>query len=225
MSGIHPITILGNSSIGIFGFSTDSYCLLPLNITEELLIKSRDVLQTSVLQLTVNNSHLLGLYGVGNSHHLLLPDLVTQDEIDQIKSGMPDDVEIHVLNSPITAFGNVIVTNDKQAIVSEEFTSKEQSLIAEMLDVEVTPFSLLNTTIIGSMLFLSRKGLLAHPLISDSTLDWLETYFKVPVDVVTVNRGTPFPRPGIIANKNGVLVGSDTTGPELMRIFEVLLTD
>ena len=43
------------------------------------------------------------------------------------------------------------------------------------------------------------------------------------MDVVTVNRGTPYPRPGLMGNDNGVLVGSDTTGPEIMRIFDVLV--
>jgi translation initiation factor 6 len=81
----------------------------------------------------------------------------------------------------------------------------------------------MNTTIVGSLIYGNQNGILAHPLISDDDLDFIEDFFNTKVDVVTVNRGTPYPRPGLMGNDNGVLVGSDTTGPEIMRIFDVLV--
>ena len=45
---------------------------------------------------------------------------------------------------------------------------------------------------------------------------------KVPADVGTVNRGTRLVGSGSVANSHGVLVGLDTTGPEMARIEESL---
>jgi len=221
---IQSIDLLGNSSIGIFGISTNTYALFPYNIQESKIDTITETLDVPVIQTTLNNSNLLGLFAVGNSNHLLLPRLVGKFEEEEITKELPEDISISLFDSTITALGNVIIATDDRALVSNEFTTSEKNKVADYLDVEVASYELLNSTIIGSMVFGTDKGMLVHPLVSDESLDFLEDYFKVPVDVVTVNRGTPYPRPGIIGNNHGVLVGSDTTGPELMRIYDVLLS-
>lgn len=222
---IQSIDLIGNSSIGIFGFATGSYALFPYNIQSNKQNIIGDTLGVPVIQTTLNNSNLVGLFGVGNSNHLLLPELVGKSEEDMIRQSLPDDVVISLLESTITALGNVIVTTNERALVSSEFSAKEKQILTDCLDVEVASQDILNSTIVGSLIFGNENGMLVHPLVSDEDLDFLEDFFKVPVDVVTVNRGTPYPRPGIVANSHGVLVGSDTTGPELMRIYDVLLNE
>jgi len=220
---IQSLDILGNSSIGIFGFSTKSYSLFPYNIQSHKMDIIQETLQNTVVTTTINNSNLLGLFCVGTSERLMLPHLADQGEIERIKRGLADEIDIIQFESTITALGNVIVIINNKALVSPEFTTVEMNQIGDLLDVEVSSRNILNSSIVGSLMFGNTNGLLVHPLVSDDDLDWIEAYFSVPVDVVTVNRGTPYPRPGIIGNSSGILIGSDTTGPELMRIFEVLL--
>ena len=216
------IDILGNSSIGIFGFSTDKYTLLPYNIKSNLIEAAETILKNDVILSTVANSHLNGLFAVGNSNHLLLPGLVSNEELDHIASKLNSDVTVHVLDSKITALGNTIVASDDVALVHPEFTMEEKKQISEMLDVEVETHDVGISPLIGSLMFRSNKGFLVHPYLEDEEIEWLSSFFKVQGDVVTVNRGLPYPRLGIIANKNGILVGSDTTGPEILRIYEML---
>ncbi len=216
------IDILGNSSIGIFGFSTDKYTLLPYNIKSNLIEAAETILKNDVILSTVANSHLNGLFAVGNSNHLLLPGLVSNEELDHIASKLNSDVTVHVLDSKITALGNTIVASDGVALVHPEFTMEEKKQISEMLDVEVETHDVGISPLIGSLMFRSNKGFLVHPYLEDEEIEWLSSFFKVQGDVVTVNRGLPYPRLGIIANKNGILVGSDTTGPEILRIYEML---
>jgi len=45
---------------------------------------------------------------------------------------------------------------------------------------------------------------------------------NVPADVGTVNHGTRLVGAGTVANSQGVLVGQNTTGPEMARIEESL---
>lgn len=219
---IQSIDLLGNSSIGIFSFATNSYGLFPYLFDDSLSSEIKDILNVPIIHTTLNNSNLLGLFSAGNTNHLLLPGLISEVELEAVKTHLPDKVSVHILDTVNTALGNVIVATEKHALVSPEFNPKEAKQIADMLDVEVISKHILGTSIVGSMIFLTDNGLLAHPLIDDDELDWLEDYFSLPVDVVTVNRGTPYPKPGIVGNRFGLLVGSDTTGPELMRIFEVL---
>ena len=216
------IDILGNSSIGIFGFSTDNYTLLPYNIKPNLIETAESILKNVVILSTVANSHLNGLFAVGNSNHLLLPGLVSNEEIEHITSKLNSDVTVHVLDSKITALGNSIVVSDDVALVHPEFTREERKEISDSLDVEVETHNVGISQLVGSLLFRSNKGFLVHPYLEDEEIEWLSSFFKVQGDVVTVNRGLPYPRLGIIANKNGILVGSDTTGPEILRIYEIL---
>ncbi len=216
------IDILGNSSIGIFGFSTDNYTLLPYNIKSNLIETAEVILKNDVILSTVANSHLIGLFAVGNSNHLLLPGLVSNEEFEHITSKLNSDVTVHVLDSKITALGNSIVASDDVALVHPEFTMEEKKQISDFLDVEVETHNVGISQLVGSLMFRSNKGFLVHPYLEDEEIEWLSSFFKVQGDVVTVNRGLPYPRLGIIANKNGILVGSDTTGPEILRIYEML---
>ncbi|MHA2253712.1 MAG: translation initiation factor IF-6 [Candidatus Kariarchaeaceae archaeon] len=219
---LNSIDLLGNSSIGIFGLTTNNYSLFPNNIKKNTLQTIKNTLQVPIVTTTIANSHLVGLFTSGNSNQILLPAITNDDELHEIKNNIDSDISINVLESKITALGNTIVCNDEVALVHPEFTQEEKNAISDYLDVSVESRYILNSPLIGSMVFLNNNGLLAHPLISEEELEYLTNYFKIPGDVVTVNRGTPYPRPGIIANQSGILVGSDTSGPELMRIYEIL---
>jgi translation initiation factor 6 len=41
---------------------------------------------------------------------------------------------------------------------------------------------------------------------------------KVTVEHSTVNGGMPYVKSGLLANNKGVVVGGNTTGPEVLRI-------
>lgn len=220
---LNSINILGNSSIGIFGIATDTYSIFPNNIKRSYLSLIKDVLNVPYISTSISSSHLIGLFTVGNSNNLLVPGLTNDDEIVDLQNHL-DGIAIHILDSKITALGNAIVCTNNVALVHPEFTIHEKKDIADFLDVEVESKYFLNSPLVGSMIFRNAHGLLTHPLMPEDDIRWLSDFFKVQGDVVTVNRGTPFPRPGIIANVNGVLVGSDTSGPELMRIYEVLVS-
>lgn len=219
---IENIDLLGNSSIGTFGFASDKYGLLPINIKESTLTIAQEVLKVPTITTSLVSSHLLGIFSTGNNKTLLIPGLASIDEYNQLKNDLPGDVELGVIESKISALGNTIVATDKTALVHPEFTKAEQISIRDLLDVEVIPTTLMSNPLVGSLIYQNRNGFLAHPNISDDELEWLSNTLKVKGNVTTVNRGTPYPRPGIIGNKNGALVGSDTTGPEMLRIFEIL---
>lgn len=224
MDNLHSIDLLGNSSIGIFAMSTNSYAIFPQATKPKTLDIITQTLDVPIIQTTIANCNLIGLFSCGNTHNLILPDLVSEDEFNLIATGIPEDVEIHTLNSKITAFGNAIVCSDSIAIVHAEFSPADVKSIENFLDVEVIQRRIIDSPLVGSLIFRNDNGFLTHPLISLEELEWLTNIFKIRGDVVTINRGTPYPRPGIVGNNKGVLIGSDSSGPELMRVFEILLS-
>jgi translation initiation factor 6 len=68
----------------------------------------------------------------------------------------------------------------------------------------------------------TNKGLLVHPRVTEEEIAVLEKHFGLPVDVGTVNLGSPLVGSGVLANSHGYFAGLDTTGPELGRIVDAL---
>jgi translation initiation factor 6 len=68
----------------------------------------------------------------------------------------------------------------------------------------------------------TNRGVLAHPRMTDAELAELEDLFGLPVDVGTVNFGSPLVGSGVLANCRGYVAGDETTGPELGRIEDAL---
>ncbi len=223
MNRLNSIDLLGNSSIGIFAISTNTYSIFPPATKLKTLETVEATLSVPIIKSTLANCNLIGLFACGNSHNLVLPDLISEDEYESITSILPDDVEVHVFNSKITALGNSIVATDSVAIAHSEFTSEDINLLQDFLDVEIIQRKLIDNPLVGSMIFKNDLGFLTHPMVSYEELEWLSDVFKIRGDVVTINRGTPYPRPGIVGNNNGILIGSDSSGPELMRVYEILL--
>jgi len=216
------IDLLGNSSIGIFGLATETYALFPHNSKENVIAKAEEILDVPTIKTSLVNSQLLGIFAVGNSKTLLLPGLVSNDEFLRISKNLPEEVQVSIIESRISALGNTIVLTDRVALVSPDFTRSELKTLENHAQVEVIPSTLMGNNIVGSLLFVSKHGYLAHPSIPEEELDNLSEILGIEGNYTTVNRGTPYPRPGIIGNSSGVLVGSDTTGPEMMRIYQVL---
>jgi translation initiation factor 6 len=68
----------------------------------------------------------------------------------------------------------------------------------------------------------TNKGVLCHPKITPKERTLLESVFDVPVSIGTVCHGMPYVGVGVVANSNGALTGTYTTGIELGRIEEAL---
>jgi len=217
-------TILGNSSLGIFAFSTDNYVMVPFGVKDNLLESLTKILQVDVFQTTVANSVLVGTMAVGNSKNILVPSNITEKEFVDLSANLGEDTQLIQLDTKYTALGNLIVMNDNGAIISDLLEKRVQKKIQDSLNIEVVPGSLLNSPLIGSMVMATNRGALVHPLLSEEEIQEISSILHVQTDVCTVNRGIPYPRVGILANSKGAIIGSDCTGPESMRIFEILLS-
>jgi translation initiation factor 6 len=219
---ISKTIILGNSSLGIFALATEKYAVVPFGIKESSQKIISETLGIKVAQTTIANSVLVGTLIVGNSDTLLVPSNIGDKEISIIKESLDDKLEIIEINSKFTALANLIVMNDKGAIISDVFENKAQNQIKDVLS-NVTVGSLLGSPLVGSIAMSTNRGALVHPLLSEEEISEISSILRVRTDVCTINRGIPYPRVGILANSKGAVLGTDSTGPESMRVFEVLL--
>lgn len=208
-----------NPNIGVIGRANDSLVLLPPDCPDKFAELAARILEAEVLKTSISGTSLIGSMVAMNNNGLLLPKNAYRAEKAALKSY---GVNVVSVEDKYTALGNLVLLNDYGAIVSRILSNNTVKALEDALGCEVEKGELSGFKTIGSIGLATNKGALVHPLVTEEKLKWMEEILKVDVDVGTVNRGVGYVRTGVIANSKGVLVGEDTTGPEVARIEDSL---
>lgn len=186
------------------------------------LSKFKSVFDAPFHSLSINNSNLLGVYIASNKHGILLPYVIRDDELMSLKTNLDNGINVKVLKSIDNAYGNLILCNDKGAIISS-FLKDYKKDIEETLNVETVVYEFGESNLPGSISLANNNGCVVSPLTNDDEIDEIISVLKVnEVDVSSINRGIQYLGSGAIVNDNSGIFGSDSTGPELMRMTSVL---
>ena len=220
--GIFLASLFGSASIGVYLLATDHILIVPPQAPPSRAKKMGRCLGVEVIQTTIGESVLVGALACANSNGIVLPHYVSDEEIEEIKSNIETDFNITIMETKKTAYGNLILANDRGAVVDPRLKKSEIKKIADTLGVEVVPGEIAGLPYVGSLATATNKGVLAHPSIKEDERKVLMDVLKVPVDVGTVNCGVPYVATGLIGNVHGAVVGSMTTGPELFIIGQAL---
>lgn len=210
-------------NIGVYILATNEFALVPpgfFNKKDKKMVKN--ALRVPLVESMIGGTSLLGVLAVANSNVLLLPQIATDLEIEELQVQL--GIEVYLLDSKITALGNVIVVNDKGALVSSVFNKKDIQAIEDALGVTVAQKDLAGISVVGAMCVVTSKGALVSPLASDEEVEQISSIFKVNTDICTINRGYAYISTGLTANARGGLCGADTTGIERARIIDILLS-
>ena len=214
--------VFGQSVIGVYLTANNSFILYPPTLLKPILKKFKTVFEEPFYPVTINNSNLIGVYTASNKYGIIVPYIIRDEELDYLKSAMTESIQIGILKSIDNAFGNLIICNDKGAIISS-FLSNYRREIEDILNVETVVYEFANYYLPGSIALTNNNGCLVHPLSTDEEVEYIASVLRVDeVDVSTVNRGTPYLNSGAIVNDKSGIFGSECTGPELMRLSSVL---
>ncbi|RLG74861.1 MAG: translation initiation factor IF-6 [Thermoprotei archaeon] len=218
---IERLSIWGNPHIGVYIFANDTIAITPPGLEKKVKDLIETTLNVELVETTIGGMRIVGVLVAGNNKGIVLPRFVKDEEVKAIKRAFDGVVEV-VSGSRITALGNAILVNDRAALLHPEVEKEFENIVKDVLDVEVVRGTIAQIPTVGSVALITNKGGLVHPDASDSELKFLEDFFSVPIDVGTVNFGIGFIRSGLVANTHGALVGEKTTGPEMLRISQVL---
>lgn len=220
---IAQINFHGDHNLGLFGKSSDKVCILGNFVPDKSLEKIESLLKVNVLKTSIANTDLAGIFCCMNSNGLIIPNIANEREVARLKILKKKfGMNIAVLGTTFTALGNLILCNDKGAVISKVFSKKEKKRIEDCLGVESEYASVAGITTVGSCGVATNKGCLLHRDAAEEEMKLIEDVLKVPVDIGTANFGSPFVGSCMIANSTGAVIGESTTGPEVTRIMEAL---
>jgi len=211
--------LFGSSTVGVYLFSNNSVALVPQDAPEKIDDVVRDTLNTDVVRTTIAGYPLLGIFVVGNDNGVAVPQIVREDEIRVLKAV---GLNVVVVETRYTALSNLILINNKRALVSPILERENARRIGDFLGVEVLVDTICGSPLVGSIAVANNRGILVCPEASGEDLEKLRKFFNLRVDIGTVNRGRSFLRGGMVVNDYGAIVGDETTGIEMMRIQTTL---
>jgi translation initiation factor 6 len=217
---VYLSSVVGSASLGVYTLANDRFVIIPQMVPPKKAERDAEWLKTKLIHTSISGSVLAGALACSNSNGILLPNSIKEEELQTIKASF--DGNITIMETKKTAYGNLVLANDKGALIDPRFKQHEIRQIAETLDVDAVPGEIAGLPYVGSLAVATNKGVLAHPLLKDEEKQLLESLFKVPVDVGTVNCGIPYVGTGLIGNSHAAVAGSLTTGPEIFIIGNAL---
>jgi translation initiation factor 6 len=217
---VYLSSIVGSASIGVYSLANDRFVVIPTVVPLKKAERTAEWLKVTLVHTSISGSVLAGALACANSNGILLPNSVREEELDVIKASFEGNVT--VMETKKTAYGNLVLANDHGAVVDPRFKEHEIRQIADTLGVDAVSGEIAGLPYVGSLAVATNKGVLAHPLLKDEEKKLLESLFKVPVDVGTVNCGIPYVGTGLVGNNHAAVAGSMTTGPEMFIIGNAL---
>ena len=217
--------IFGRNTVGVYLEINNLFGLYPPTLLNSTLNEFKKVFTEPLFPLTINNSPLIGVYITSNKNGIIVPHILRDDELENLKSyikKVDESINIGVLDSIDNAYGNLILCNDNGAIISS-FLKDYRKRIEDILNVETVVYDFADLNLPGSISLANNKGCVVHPLSTDDDVEFIRSILKVnEIDVSTVNRGIPYISSGVVANDTSGIFGFACTGPEMMRLTEVL---
>ena len=210
--------ILAHTQVGVYLSVVDKILFYPRSLDDAATEELKSAFDLEMHPFLVGGSSLLGSLLSGNAKGIAVADIATEEDLDELTSFS----DVVVMESGVNAAGNLIECNAHGAVVSPIVPQNGVDMIAEVLGVDAIRSKVAGHDTVGSMLVANDNGVLAHPDISRSEAESIESAMKVPVMVGTVTFGSPYVGAGCAASDTHALVGSGSTGPELNRIEDAL---
>ena len=208
--------IYRNPNIGIYTKANNDFVFIPRGFAQTKTENLAKYLQTDYLITSIANTRLLGILMVLNNHGILLPKTCSQEEIKNLKKGT--DLNIKILDAKHNALGNLICANDKGGIISPVIDKEHLREIEDVLDIEVLQKKIAGYNQVGAIMTATNQGGVIHPEADEKDISVFSNILGINIEPATVNGGIPYLSSGMLANSNAVVVGTLTSGPEIMML-------
>jgi len=212
------INFLGNPNIGLFFYSTDKFTIAPRIIDEKTVKIIKDELKTEVIKLDVMSSSVNAIFLAGNNELLLAPKGISKDSLKELEKLK---MKIEIIDTTFNALGNNMVIHKKKALVNPNLEDEAVRQI-EKLGFEVMKSKIAGVETVGANLVIfSKKGIINSKAKAEE-VEKIKEFFKIDLELGTVNNGSPLVKAGFVKNASGILVSKEMSGGEIMMLEELM---
>lgn len=206
-----------NSNIGTFMFTNDKFCLIGRDVESDVLESIGNVLDVPIFKVSILNSQIVGIYIAGNNDFLIMPEVEESEKeiFDKISSDF--NIDIFYFNSKNNAFGNNLCVGEKEIISTTLYNKDFLKELSKKTGLKTHKIEHKDFDSIGSVCkFMKGKYFISQEFEEDQ----VKSIVKQVCGVGTVNSGSNYISAGCSGNKNGVLIGSDSSTIEIQNLVE-----
>ena len=218
--GLQLIDIYRSPNVGVFLKTNDKFLLVPKGLAQSKSERLCSSLGVTAVPTSIGESRLLGPLVAMNNNGILVSRLAEQGEMREIQEAT--GLNVVRFESRFTAIGNLVAANDKFAIISPVLDWKAVAQVRDTLGTEVERMPFREFHQVGSLAVATNSGAAVYPALKEEETRRLSTLFGVETVPTSVNRGVPYVASGLVANSKNAVVGTQTTGPELVFITRAL---
>jgi translation initiation factor 6 len=207
--------------LGVYSVCTDDFCIVPNNILKKEEAVLEKFLQTKIIKTSINDSPLIGVYLLAHGNKVVAcKNSIKKYEIDLLEK---NGIEVKLIKEEHNALGNLVSLNSNYGFASPILSDKTVSEISSFFDIKIEKKELLSLDILGSILYANDYLFIVNPTIDEKDFLAIKKKLKVEGIATTLNYGGLFVGNDVIANKNAVLVGANTSNIEIMKVDDVVL--
>jgi translation initiation factor 6 len=218
--GLHLLDVYRSPNIGIFMKANDRFLLVPKGLAQTKSDKFSELLGVSAVPASIGESRLLGPLVSMNGNGMLVSRLADEYELSELRGAT--GMNVARLESKFTAVGNLVVANDRHALASPVLDGRSLQQVRDVLGTDVERVPIGEYHQVGSLVVATNTGAAVYPGLEEAEVARLGRLLGVDAYPTSVNRGVPYVASGIVANSKNAVVGSQTTGPELVFITRAL---
>jgi translation initiation factor 6 len=204
--------------LGVFATCTNEFIFVPQDTLDETINDLEVSLGVTGVRISIGGSSIIGSLLGGNNRGTIAAGFIMEKEIRRIRKY----TKASRLSGELNAAGNLILANDTAALVHPDMSDRALRVIQNTLGVDVMKGTIAGLKTVGMAGIATNKGILVHPKTTGGELEVIERLFDLPVDIGTINFGSPLVGSGLLANSNGYVAGEETTSPEITRIIDAL---
>jgi translation initiation factor 6 len=209
----------GNPNIGLFMFVNDSFALLGKTVPKEKKEEIEKILQVPVYQISVLQTDLVGVFLSGNNSMIISPELPEYEQKELESICLKHNVTFISISHNLNTFGNSLCVGEKHILCSKEYGKQFKKELEEKTSLLVVPVVKEAYNSIGGLsVHANKKYFLSQELEEKDVKDIVAEVGGVG----TINGGSEFVSSGVVANSNGILIGSMSTTIEIQAVLEAL---
>ncbi|MFW6046716.1 MAG: translation initiation factor IF-6 [Candidatus Woesearchaeota archaeon] len=214
--GTIKIDFNGNQNIGLFSYSNDEITLIGTGYGYD---KNKDriekALKTRLYEVNITGISLVGVMITGYKNKILVPSDTFDNEIETLKEL---GFEVKRLNTKYNALRNNIIVFKNGVLVKKDLEREAEEEIKKFFNKKVLRTDFDQFEAIGQMFAKNDHGIIASPQLKEEDKEIIEKFLEQKIRIGTINFGGSYINSGVVANNNGLLVGKDSSGYEIVEI-------
>ncbi len=207
----------GDPNIGVFTRVLGDVAVIPPDAPETFCRALTEGLDVTLVRTTIQGSRIIGSLLAGNSRGAVISGLADEREIECIA----EHREVLLLPGRMNAAGNVILANDRLGLVHPDMPSSLAEEVGRFLGIDLAPLTLGGVKTVGMAGVATNQGIAVNPKATRQEIEQIELRTEIPVGTGSVNMGSGLVGTGLLANDNGYVAGTQTTGFELGRFEDI----